>query len=919
MKRSYLDYAMSVIVSRALPDVRDGLKPVHRRILYSMHENGYDYSKPFRKCARIVGDVMGKYHPHGDSSIYEALVRLAQDFSMRLPLIASQGNFGSMDGDKAAAMRYTEAKLAPSSSYLLEDISKDTIDFRLNYDETTREPSVLPARFPNLLVNGSGGIAVGMATNIPPHNLGEVLTACIEMIANPEITPEELFAIVPGPDFPTGGIIMGHTGCRLASLTGRGSVILRGRTHFEEVRKDRMAIIVTEIPYQVNKASMIMKIAKLVKDKEIEGISDLRDESDRHGVRVVIELKRDAHPDVVLNLLYKNTPLQSSFGVNSLALNSGRPETMNLQAILKAFISFREEVIRRRTAFELSKARDKAHVLVGLAIAVANIDKVIEMIRTAPDPVVAKANLMAKNWEAKDVEPLIQLIDEPDRKVESGRYFLSEIQAKAILDLKLQRLTGLERDKIHADVSDLGGQIKEFLSILASREKLYGIMKDEFEQVKNDFATPRKTTIEDSEFEQDIEDLIPREDMVVTMTASGYVKRVPLSTYRAQHRGGKGRSGMSTRSEDVVSNLFVACTHTPLLFFSSKGKVYKMKAYRLPEGTPQSLGKAIINLLPVEQGEIITTILKLPENVEECEGLSVMFATASGSVRRNRLSDFINVQSNGKIAMKLDDDDNLINVRICTEEQDILLAAEGGKCVRFPVPDVRIFESRSSTGVRGMRLGADDKVIGMSILNHVDEDTEKKKAYLKEANARRRALNEADEEDTVEFDDSTMSLTEEEFQEMEANEEFILTVTDKGMGKRSSAYEYRITSRGGSGITNIDTTKRDAKVVASLPALDNEHLMMVTDGGKLIRMPISQIKKAGRNTLGVILFRLDKDEKVVSVTCVDEYDEDEDLEGQTTEVETQPVETQAIEEGQEPSLETQESSENETETETVEE
>ncbi len=880
MRRSYLDYAMSVIVSRALPDVRDGLKPVHRRILYSMYENGYEYSKPFRKCARIVGDVMGKYHPHGDSSIYEALVRMAQDFSMRVPLIAPQGNFGSMDGDKAAAMRYTEAKLAQTSSYLLEDIEKNTIDFRPNYDETTKEPEVLPARFPNLLVNGSGGIAVGMATNIPPHNLGEVISACIATIDNPDITIEELLQIVPGPDFPTGGIIMGHGGCRAAALTGRGSIILRGRTHFEELHKDKTAIVVTEIPYQVNKAEMIKRIAELVKSKTIEGISDLRDESDRHGVRVVIELKKDAHPDVVLNLLFKNTALQSSFGVNTVALSRGRPQTLNLKQILQAFISFREEVIRRRTVFELNKARNRAHVLVGLAIAVANIDEVIELIRNAPDPSVAKEQLMSRHWDASDVEPIIRLIDEPDHVIEDGKYYLSETQAKAILDLKLQRLTGLERDKIHQEVNELSGIIKELLSILASREKLYGIMRDEFVALKDQFKSERKTTIEDAEFEQDIEDLIQREDMVVTVTASGYIKRVALSTYRAQHRGGKGRSGMSTRSEDEVTNLFVASTHTPLLFFSSKGKVYKMKTYKLPEGTPQSLGKALVNLLPVEQGETITALLKLPENAAECEGQSVMFATMSGNVRRNRLEDFINVQSNGKIAMKLDEGDSLIDVRICNETQDILLSAAGGKCVRFPVSDVRIFESRASTGVRGMRLADGDKVISMSVLEHVKAETEKRDIYLKAAVAKRRALNAAagevsDEEMMENVDAASLeALPAEEFAKMAAEEQFILTVTDIGLGKRSSAYEYRITSRGGSGITNIDTTRRNSKVVASLPVIDTAHLMMVTDKGKLIRMPVNQIKIAGRNTLGVILFRLEEDEKVVSVTCIDEYDDE---------------------------------------------
>lgn len=877
MRKSYLDYAMSVIVSRALPDVRDGLKPVHRRILFSMNENGYDYNKPFRKSARIVGDVMGKYHPHGDSSIYEAMVRMAQTFSMRVPLISSQGNFGSMDGDKAAAMRYTEARLAQTAHWLLEDIDRDTVDFRPNYDETCHEPVVLPARFPNLLINGSGGIAVGMATNIPPHNLGEVVSACIATIDNPEITVQELMEYVPAPDFPTGGIILGRGGARSAYLTGRGSVIMRGRCAIEEIKKDKMAIVVTEIPYQVNKAAMIIRIAELVKDKIIEGISDLRDESDRQGVRVVVELKRDAHPEVVLNQLYKYTPLQTSFGMNMLALNNGRPELMGLQAIINAFIRFREEVVRRRTVYELNKARDRAHVLVGLAIAVANLDAVIEMIKTAPDPAVAKARLMETKWDAMDVETLIQLIDEPDRKVENGHYMLSEAQARAILDLKLNRLTGLERDKIHGEVGELAGLIKGYLSTLASREKIYAIIREELELVKIQFPSERRTTIEEAEFEQDMEDLIPRETMVVTVSNNGYIKRVPLSTYRAQNRGGKGRSGMSTRSEDQVSQLFVACTHSPLLFFSSRGIVYKIKTYRLPEGSPQSLGKALINLLPLQQGETISTILTLPETEEACENQTVMFATASGGVRRNRLSDFYNVNANGKIAMKLDEGDKLIGVEICNEMQDVLLSAAGGKCVRFPVEDIRIFESRASTGVRGMKLSKDDSVISMSIVKHAKADIDKRDAYLKESIAKRRVLGNADENDTVEFEStSNTSLTSEEFEKMAADEEFILTVTDKGFGKRSSAYEYRITARGTSGVVNIKMDdKRKADVVASMPVPDDAHVMLVTDGGKLIRMRISDIKIAGRSTMGVILFRLDNDEKVVSATCITDIEDDE--------------------------------------------
>lgn len=878
MRKSYLDYAMSVIVSRALPDVRDGLKPVHRRILFSMYESGYEYNKPFRKSARIVGDVMGKYHPHGDSSIYEAMVRMAQPFSMRVPLVNPQGNFGSMDGDKAAAMRYTEARLAQTAHWLLEDIDKDTVDFRPNYDETCSEPVVLPARFPNLLVNGSGGIAVGMATNIPPHNLGEVVSACIATIDNPSITIEELIEIVPAPDFPTGGMILGRGGARSGYMTGRGSVVMRARCSIEEIRKDKMAIIVTEVPYQVNKAAMIVRMAELVKDKIIEGISDLRDESDRQGVRVVIELKRDAHPEVVLNQLYKYTPLQTSFGMNMLALNNGRPELLNLKQIIDAFIAFREEVVRRRTVYELNKARDRAHMLVGLAIAVANLDDVIEMIKTAPDPTVAKARLMETRWQAKDVSDLIVLIDEPDRKVINGIYMLSEAQAKSILDLKLNRLTGLERDKIHNEVGELAGLIKGYLETLASREKIYAIIREELEVVKAQFPSERMTTIEDSGFDQDDEDLIQREQMVVTVTNTGYIKRVPLCTYRAQNRGGKGRSGMSTRQEDQVSQLFVACTHSPLLFFSTRGIVYKIKTYKLPEGSPQSLGKALINLLPLQQGEKITAILTLPEKESECENQTVMFATMSGGVRRNRLSDFWNVQSNGKIAMKLDDGDLLIGVEICNDDQDILLSAAGGKCVRFPVSDVRIFESRASTGVRGMRLPDGDLVISMSVLDHVKADIAKRDAYLKEAVARRRAAGSADENDTVEIESTEIAvLTPEEVEKMAAEEQFILTVTNKGYGKRSSAYEYRITSRGTQGVTNIkmDEDKRKANVVASMPVPHESHIMLVTDAGKLIRMRTDDIKIASRSTMGVILFRLDKNEKVVSATCVTDLGEDE--------------------------------------------
>lgn len=873
MRRSYLDYAMSVIVSRALPDVRDGLKPVHRRILYSMHESGYDYNKPFRKSARIVGDVMGKYHPHGDAAIYDAMVRMAQDFSMSVPLISSQGNFGSIDGDPPAAMRYTEARLALSAHNLLDDIDKDTVNFLPNYDETVMEPSVLPARFPNILVNGAGGIAVGMATNIPPHNLGEVIDASIAYVDNPEISDDELLQIVPGPDFPTGGLILGRSGSRSTELTGRGSVIMRARTHIEEIRKDRWAIIVTEIPYQVNKSAMISRIAELVRDKTVEGIADIRDESDRQGIRVVIEIKRDFHPEIILNQLFRYTSLQTSFGSNMIALNAGRPQLMNLREMIAAFIAFREEVIRRRTIYELGKARDRAHLLVGLAIAVENLDPVIELIRSAPNRPVAKEGLMGRTWDAKEIVPLIDLIDDPEYEAVDGMCKLSEKQADAILDLRLHRLTGLEREKIHNELRELGGIIKELLSVLASREKLYAIMRDELVAVKEEFSTPRRTTIEDVEFEHDIEDLIQREDMVVTVTNTGYIKRVPLSAYRAQKRGGKGRTGMNTHEEDYITNLFVASTHTPVLFFSNAGLVYKMKVYRLPVGSPQSTGKALINLLPLKQDERITTIMQLPENEEECENLDVMFATRTGNVRRNKLSDFVDVKANGKIAMKLDEGDTLIDVKICTDDQDVLLAAKAGKSIRFPVSDVRVFSGRTSTGVRGIRLGKGDEVISMSVLRHTEADMEKRYAYLKMAKALRRSDDMEEVSDDIEAS-TTLTLSEEEFQKMQAEEEFILTVTDSGYGKRTSAYEYRITGRGGQGVTNIDNTKRKDSVVASFPVTDTAHVMLVTDAGKLIRMPIKDVRIAGRNTMGVIMFRLSDAEHVVSATCIEDYEEE---------------------------------------------
>ena len=871
MRRSYLDYAMSVIVSRALPDARDGMKPVHRRIIYGMFENGYDSTKPYRKSARIVGDVMGKYHPHGDSSIYEAMVRMAQPFSMRLTLVDGQGNFGSMDGDGAAAMRYTEARLAKVSSCLTDNLDEDTVDFMPNYDESLQEPTVLPARFPNLLVNGGNGIAVGMATNIPPHNLGEVIDACCAYIDNPEISIEDLIKIVPGPDFPTGGLILGYGGARQAYLTGRGSVMMRSKCSIEEIRKDKEAIIVHEVPYQVNKANLVAHIAELVKDKRIEGISDIRDESDRQGVRIVIEIKRDFQAEVILNQLYKYTELQTSFGMNMLAINGGRPMMMNLRDIISTFIEFREEVIRRRTIFRLNKARARAHVLVGLAIAVENLDPVIELIKNAPTPQDAREKLTANPWPAGTISSWVDLIDEPDHKVENGEYRLSDDQARAILDLKLQRLTGLERDKIHEELVALGADIKEYLSILSSREKLYGIMREELVAVKDEYATPRLTQIEDIEYNQDIESLIQREEMVVTVTEEGYIKRVPLNAYKAQKRGGKGKSGMTTKEEDFVTRLFVASTHTPVLFFSSRGIVYKMKVYKLPLGSPTSKGKPFINLLPLENGENITAIMKLPENEAECEGMSIAFATSSGNIRRNSLMDFVRVQANGKIAMKLEEGDKLVNVALCDDNNDIMLATRQGKCIRFPVADLRVFVGRNSTGVRGIKLAPKDEVISMSILKHIKATVEERDEYLKVSGAMKRMEAEAGENSCVTADQTGLLnlLSPEQFAQMQELEEFLLTVTVTGYGKRSSSYEYRVTGRGGQGIANIELSPRNKEVVCTFPIEDDKEIMMVTDGGKLIRMPVNDIRIAGRKTQGVILFRTADNENVVSVTKLD--------------------------------------------------
>ena len=882
MRRSYLDYAMSVIVSRALPDVRDGLKPVHRRIIYAMQENGYEAGKPYRKSARIVGDVMGKYHPHGDAAIYDAMVRMAQDFSMRLPLIDGQGNFGSMDGDRPAAMRYTEARMARSAHALVDDIDKDTVDFQPNYDDSSREPTVVPARIPNLLVNGAGGIAVGMATNIPTHNLGEVVDALCGLLDNPDLTIDEIIqTYIPGPDFPTGGLILGKAGILSAYHTGRGSVIMRGKTDIEEIRKDRMAIVITEVPYQVNKARMIEIMAEAVRDKKIEGISDLRDESDRRGVRVVVEIKRDHHPEVVLNQLYRYTPLQTSFGVNMLALDGGQPKLMNLKELLVAFLKFREEVIRRRTIFELGKAREKAHLLAGLAVAVANLDEVIALIRKAPDPGTAREALMARDWPAEDVAPMIALLDDPTYNVVDGRYRLSEAQAKAILELRLHRLTGLERDKIAADLKELCARIEEYLSILASREKLLDVLRGELVAVKEQFADPRRTGFELNEFEHDIEDLIQREDMVVTVTNGGYVKRVPLSAYRAQRRGGKGRSGMATHEEDFVTRVFVANTHQPVLFFSSDGQVYKLKVFRLPLGTPQSRGKAFVNLLPLSEGETITTVMPLPEDESTWGDLHVLFATVSGNIRRNLLSDFTDVRANGKIAMKLDEGDHLVRVRTCTEADDVLLTTRQGKCLRFPVDEVRVFAGRTSTGVRGIRLAEGDVVIGMSVLRHVKADVAQRDAYLQAVTARRRLAggDYTDRaEDKARDEALAARLAEPDFVRMAEEEEFLLTVTADGFGKRSSSYEYRITGRGGSGITAIDLDRAggaSSSVVVSFPVIDSDQMVMVSDGGQLIRCPVKDISIVGRSARGVTLFRVAEGEKVVSVSRIRDVEGDE--------------------------------------------
>jgi DNA gyrase subunit A len=877
MKKSYLDYAMSVIVSRALPDVRDGLKPVHRRILFAMREGGYTSDKTYKKSARVVGDVMGKYHPHGDSAIYDAMVRMAQDFSMRLPLIDGQGNFGSMDGDPPAAMRYTEARLAKAAEEMLGDIDKDTVGFHPNYDESSQEPDVLPSRIPNLLVNGAGGIAVGMATNIPPHNLGEVIDACGAYLDNPDISNEELMQIIPGPDFPTGGQILGRNGIRSAYLTGNGSIPMRAKCEIEDARDKRQAIIVREIPYQVNKGRLLERLGEVAREKIVEDIAEIRDESDRDGVRIAIDLKKNANADVVLNQLYKHTSLQTSFGANMVALNHGRPEMLLLRDFIGAFIRFREEVITRRTIFELGKARERAHLLAGLAVAVANIDEVIALIRGAKDPATAREQLLAKRWPAHDVAPLIELIDDPEFPVaEDGTYQMSEAQAKAILDLRLHRLTGLERDKIGGELKEITDMIAEYLSILASRDKLLDVLRGELAEIKEKYDTPRRTEIVDSEFEEDIEALIQREDMVVTITHGGYIKRVPLDTYRAQRRGGKGRSGTSLKDEDFVSDLFVASTHTPILFFTSRGIVHKLKVWQVPLGSPQARGKALVNILPLEAGENVSVYMRLPEDEQVWENLDIMFATSHGSIRRNKLADFRNIRSNGLIAMKLEGDERLVSVKICKDDEDILLASRLGKAIRFPVDDVRVFAGRTSTGVRGIRLAKDDEVISMSVLRHIEATPEERSAYLRLASQLRGA-----DVEGMELEGGEAELSEERFRELQAREQFLLTVTNGGFGKRTSAYEYRLTGRGGQGVTNMGLTKKNGgAVVSTFPVTSNHQVMLVSNAGQMIRLPVEGVRFTGRSAQGVTLFKVAEGEQVVSVAwLIDDGDEEAIEEG----------------------------------------
>jgi DNA gyrase subunit A len=869
MKTSYLDYAMSVIVARALPDVRDGLKPVHRRILYAAQEGGYVAGRAYRKSARLVGDVMGKYHPHGDSSIYDAMARMAQDWAMRVPLIDGQGNFGSMDPDPPAAMRYTEARLARVASALLDDIEKDTVDFQDNYDGSESEPTVLPARFPNLLVNGAGGIAVGMATNIPPHNLGEVIDACLAYIANGAISVEELMEIVPGPDFPTGALILGRSGCRNAYQTGRGSIIVRSRHTFEQ-RGERRSIVLTEIPYQQGKNALVEKIAEAAKEKRVDGVSDIRDESSREGVRIVIDLKRDATPEVVLNQIWRNTPAQSSFPANILAIRGGRPELLNLRDIIEAFVKFREEVITRRSKFELAKARDRAHILLGLVIAVTNLDEMVKIIRSSPSPAVARDRLLTREWPIAEIAPYIRLVEAVDTEVTGDSYRLSDVQVRAILDLRLHRLTALGRGEIGDELAKLAESIAELLEILSNRAKLYEVIVEELTAVRDQYATPRRTEIAPAADGIEDEDLIEREDMVVTVTVQGYIKRTSLDSFRAQNRGGKGRAGMATKEEDAVTELFVTSTHTPVLFFSTLGKVYRMKVWKLPEGGPATRGRPMINLLPLADGETISTVLPLPEDESEWGKLHVMFATCKGSVRRNSMDAFTNVPSNGKIAMKFegeDADDRLIGVALLDEQDDVLLATRQGKAIRFPGDDVREFQSRASTGVRGMRLAEGDEVISLSILHRAGiRDQEERDDYLRHAPWK-----------GEDADRAPRLMDDARYEELKAREQFILTVCANGYGKLSSSYEYRRTGRGGQGITNIDNIARNGPVVASFPASKGHQLMLVTDQAKMIRMSLGDLRVIGRGSAGVRLFNVAENEHVVSAARIEESEDEAEV------------------------------------------
>ncbi len=873
MRTSYLDYAMSVIVSRAIPDLRDGLKPVHRRILYAMHETGNTHDKAYRKSARPVGDVMGKYHPHGDSAIYDALVRMAQDFSMSLPLLDGQGNFGSMDGDNPAAMRYTEVRMDKPAASLLADIEKETVDFQDNYDGKDKEPTVLPARFPNMLVNGAGGIAVGMATNIPPHNLGEVVDATLALIDDPDLTSEQLIEYVPGPDFPTGGVMLGRSGARKAYLEGRGSVIIRAKTRVEELRKDRYALVVDEIPYQVNKASMIEKIAEAVREKRIEGVAHVQDESDRNGVRVVVELKRDATPEVVLNQLYRFSPMQTSFGCNMLALNGGRPEQLTLRRFLTSFIDFREDVVARRTAFDLRKARERSHILCGLAVAVSNVDEVVATIRSSADAAEAREKLMTRRWPAAEIEGYLRLIDDPLSKMnDDGTYNLTEVQARAILDLRLQRLTQLGVKEVTDELEELAAKIKEYLDILSSRERIMGIIADELRSVREQFAVDRRTEIVDWSGDMEDEDLIEREDMVVTVTSGGYIKRTPLADFRAQKRGGKGLSGMQTKEEDVVTNLFVANTHTQLLFFTTDGMVYKLKTWRLPQSGRTGKGKAIVNILPIPTGVSIAAIMPVDVPDEEWENLQIVFATSAGDVRRNRLSDFTNVRRNGKIAMKLPEGVELVNARICSEDEDVMLVTNSGRAIRFRTTDVRVFNSRESTGVRGIKLTNGDRVVSMSVIRHFEAGPDERAAYLK---MRRAVAGIADDGEGDEDEAAPGVITQERYAQMSAAENLILTITSGGAGKLSSSHDYPVRGRGGMGVAAMDKAMRGGELVASFPVEIDDQIMLATSKGQSIRIPVDGISFRSRSAGGVKVFNTGKGEEVVSVAWIADQGEEE--------------------------------------------